>query len=255
MKLGKSKGNPLMRQALSQQRAATANPLDMEMTGRDLASGTMTVNGAVNKTFILFALMLVTGFIGFTNPSMMFVYIGVFGGLAFSVAAGFKPEYSHILAPGFALAEGLFVGSITAIYGGMFEGIVLNAILLTLAVLFLMLFLYRTGVIKVTEKLRTGVMMATGAIMLVYLVSWIGHFVGFEIPFLHEGGWLGIGISLVIIGVASMNLLLDFDNFEKGAAMRVPEKMEWFFAMGLLFTLIWLYVEILRLLAILASGD
>lgn len=255
MKLGKSNGNPLMRQAFTQQRTTTANPLDLEMTGRDLAAGTMTVNGAVNKTFILFALMLVTAFIGFTNPSMMFVYIGIFGGLAFSVAASFKPAYSNILAPLFALAEGLFVGSITAIYGGMFDGIVLNAVLLTMAVFFGMLFIFRTGIIKVTDKLRTGVMMATGAIMIVYLISWIGHFVGFEVPFLHEGGWLGIGISLVIVGVASMNLLLDFDNFEKGAAQRVPERMEWFFAMGLLFTLIWLYVEILRLLALLASGD
>ncbi|MEM6380418.1 MAG: Bax inhibitor-1/YccA family protein, partial [Bacteroidota bacterium] len=115
------------------------------------------------------------------------------------------------------------------------------------------LFIYKSGIIKVTNKFRTGVMMATGAILLVYVLSWVLSFFGINMPFLHEGGMMGIGISVVIIGVAALNLLLDFDNFEKGEQYGAPMYMEWFSAMGLLITLVWLYIEFLRLLAILNS--
>ncbi|MEZ4931497.1 MAG: Bax inhibitor-1/YccA family protein [Saprospiraceae bacterium] len=141
-------------------------------------------------------------------------------------------------------------------YAGAFGGaIVFHAVTLTFAVLFMMLFLYKTGMIKVTEKFRSGVMMATGAIFIVYLLSWVLGMFGVNIPYLHEGGMMGIGISVVIIGIAALNLLLDFDMFEKGEQYRAPKYMEWFAAMGLLITLVWLYIEILRLLAILAGRD
>ena len=159
------------------------------------------------------------------------------------------------LAPAYAAFEGLFVGAITAMYAYAFEGIIFHAVSLTVAILFMMLFIYKTGIIKVTEKFRMGVMMATGAVFIVYLASWILGMFGVSVPFLHQGGMLGIGISVVIIGIASFNLLLDFDNFEKGEKFGAPSYMEWFSAMGLLITLVWLYVEILRLLAILSSND
>ena len=164
-------------------------------------------------------------------------------------------EYSPTLAPLYAALEGLFVGGISAMYAARFGGIVFQAIMLTIAVLFTMLFLYRSGIIKVTEKLRAGVYMATGAIFLVYILSFILSFFGIQIPFLHSTGPIGIGISLVIIGIAAFNLLLDFDNFEKGERYGAPAYMEWFLGMGLLITLVWLYIEILRLLAIFASSD
>jgi len=111
-----------------------------------------------------------------------------------------------------------------------------------------MLLVYKSGLIKVTKKFRMGVTMAVGAIMIVYLISWVGHFVGFTVPFIHENTPIGIAITVVIIGVAALNLLLDFDNFEKGEARKSPKYMEWYFGMGLLFTLVWLYIEFLRLL-------
>jgi uncharacterized YccA/Bax inhibitor family protein len=172
------------------------------------------------------------------------------------IIAAFKRHLSPTLAPIYALLEGCFVGGITAIYGAAFGGgIVFQAVTLTFAVLFMMLFLYKTGIIKVTEKFRSGVMMATGAILLVYIINLVLSFFGMSVPFLHEGGMMGIGISLLIIGVAALNLLLDFDNFEKGEQFGAPKYMEWFCAMGLLITLVWLYIEILRLLAILSGRD
>ncbi|RME03633.1 MAG: Bax inhibitor-1/YccA family protein, partial [Bacteroidetes bacterium] len=134
-------------------------------------------------------------------------------------------------------------------------GIIFQAVTLTFAVLFMMLFLYKSGTIKVTQKLRSGVIMATGAILLVYIINLVLSFFGMNVPYLHEGGMMGIGISLLIIGVAAMNLLLDFDNFDKGEQYGAPAYMEWFCAMGLIITLVWLYIEILRLLSILSGRD
>ncbi|RMF00908.1 MAG: Bax inhibitor-1/YccA family protein, partial [Bacteroidetes bacterium] len=126
---------------------------------------------------------------------------------------------------------------------------------LTMAVFFMMLFLYKSGTIKVTQKFRSGVIMATGAVLLVYIVNIVLSLFGVNMPFLHEGGLMGIGISLVIIGIAALNLMLDFDNFDTGEQVGAPAYYEWYFAMGLLVTLVWLYVEILRLLSILSSSD
>jgi len=208
-----------------------------------------TVKGAIDKTLMLFGLLMITTVFSYANPSTMLMYVGIFGGLGAVIFAMMKPHLAPIIAPIYALLEGLFVGSISAIFAASVDGIVLQAVTLTFGTLLSMLVLYRTGLIKVTEKFRSGVMMATGAIMFVYILSFIGSFVGFEIPFLHEGGAMGIGISVVIIGVASLNLLLDFDFFEKIEANRSPKYMEWLAGLGLLVTLVWLYVEFLRLLA------
>jgi len=218
--------------------------------------GTMTVNGAVNKTFMLMGVMLVTAVFSWLYASPMLMWGGAIGGLIMVFVTIWKKEQSAILAPIYALCEGLFLGSISKFAAlAAYSGIVFNAVLLTSAILLMMLFIYKTGLIKVTQKFRMGVVMATGAVLVVYILSWILGMFGMNIPFLHEGGMIGMGISLVIIGIASLNLLLDFDNFERGEAAREPEYMEWFSAMGLLITLVWLYVEILRFLMIFAGDE
>lgn len=239
--------NPL----LSEERLtkASSQPLDGGVIQRS-ADGVMSVDGAVNKTFLLGALLTVTAVYSFFYPSQLFMIGGAIGGLVLVLVMMFKPTLSATLAPVYALLEGLFVGSVTAIYAGGFGlGLVFNAILGTIAVLFMMLFVYKAGLIKVNQKFRTGIVMAVGAIMLVYLLNVALSFFGMSVPYLHQGGPIGIGISVVIIAVASLSLLLDFDAIERGAAMRAPKYMEWFTAVGLIVTLVWLYIEILSLLS------
>lgn len=220
-----------------------------------IQGNTMTVSGAVNKTFLLTTILLAAALFSYTYFNQWYMIIGGVGGLIVVLIAAFRPHLSPTMAPLYAVLEGLFVGAISYLYAGLYNGIIFQAVLLTVALLFMMLFLYRTGLVKVTEKFRTGVMMATGAVLLVYLLNFALSFFGVSVPFLHEGGPIGIGISLVIIGIASLNLLLDFDNFEKGEQYRAPAYMEWFSAMGLLITLVWLYIEILRLLSYFSSND
>ena len=235
-------------------RAGTVESLGGDQLITRDSSEVMTINGAINKTLMLFGLMMITTVFSYTAPSMMLVYGGLFGGIIVLLIARKKQHLAPILAPIYALIEGLFVGSVSAMYATAFiDGIILQAVTLTFGTLLAMLVLYRSGLITVTEKFRSGVMMATGAIMIVYVISIIGHFVGFNVPFLHDSSPLGIGISVVIIGVAAMNLLLDFDMFEKLEKNRSPKYMEWMAGMGLLVTLVWLYIEMLRLLSKLQS--
>lgn len=242
--------NPFMREDAF--RNSASEPLDAGLGQADVAQR-MTVQGAINKTFLLTALLLLTAIFSYSNPSPLFMWGGAIGGLVVVLIAAFRPKSSPVLAPIYALLEGFFVGSISATYAYMYNGIVFNAVCLTIATLFMMLFIYKSGLIKVTSKFRTGVMMATGAILLVYVLSFALSFFGIQIPYLHEGGMMGIGISVVILAVAALNLLLDFDNFEKGEQYGAPMYMEWFSAMGLLITLVWLYIEFLRLLSLLSS--
>ena len=186
----------------SYQRAAQG-ALDGSMVQR--AGEKMTVAGAVNKTFILATIMLATAVIGYTMASPILWIGGAIGGLIVVIIASMRPHLSPTLAPLYAALEGFFVGAVSAYYAEAFSGIILHAVSLTMAVLFIMLFVYKAGIIKVTNKFRTGVIMATGAIFVVYLMSWILSMFGINIPYLHEGGMMGIGISLVIIGVASLN--------------------------------------------------
>jgi uncharacterized YccA/Bax inhibitor family protein len=247
--------NPVMREQLYQQSAQDVDVLDADMA-RPVAIGEqMTVQGAINKSLILGGIMLLTAVFAFSSPSSLLLWGGAIGGLIVVLIASARPQYSPTLAPIYAGLEGLFVGAISAMYAYAFDGIVFQAITLTMAVFFLMLFIYRAQIIKVTQKFRAGVVMATGAVLVVYLLTWVLSMFGIRMPFLHEAGLMGIGISLVIVGIASMNLLLDFDNFEKGEQHGAPAYMEWFSAMGLLVTLIWLYIEILRLIALFSSRD
>jgi len=216
-------------------------------------STSMTVSGAVNKTLMLTGILLITAIWSYINPMQIFMTVGFLGAAGVMMLTQFKQHLAPITAPIFAILEGLAVGTVSAVYAAQFGGIVFQAISLTIATLLAMLMIYKSGLIKVTAKFRMGVSMAVGAIMIMYLISWVGSFVGFTVPFIHDSTPLGIGITVVIIGVAALNLLLDFDNFEKGEQVGAPKHMEWFFGMGLLFTLVWLYVEFLRLLSKLQS--
>jgi len=238
-------GNPIFNE--SRLKKQSQNP---SYSGPIIRDEAMTINGAVNKTIFLFSLMMITTAISFVMPTMFLLYVGAIGGLIAVIVAVFKPQWSPTIAPGYALFEGLFLGTVSIFFMNQFyDGIVYQAVGLTMGTLLTMLLVYKSGLIKVTQKFRMGVVMATGAIFLVYMFSWIGSFFGFQLPYLHEGGIMGIGISLVIIGVAALNLLLDFDLFEKGEEYQAPKYMEWYAAMSLLITLVWLYVEFLRLLS------
>lgn len=217
----------------------------------------MTVQGAVNKSLLLTGILIISAVVAaLVLPfSMPLFYGSMFIGMGLALASFMKPTWSPITAPLYAIVEGVFVGTISYFFAEMIDpSIVLNAVLLTALCLGSMLVAYKTGLIKATKKFRAIITTATGAIMMIYLLSMVLNMVGFPIPYLHDGGIMGIGISLFIIGIASLNLILDFDNIEKGAQMGAPKYMEWVSALGLLVTLVWIYLEILRLLAMLASS-
>jgi uncharacterized YccA/Bax inhibitor family protein len=219
----------------------------------------MTIQGAVNKTGILLALAILSAAFAWNrftqNPAsaMPLVLIGSIGGLIMALITCFKKEWSPVTAPIYALLEGLFIGAISAMFNMQSDGIVLQAGMLTFGTLFAMLAAYRAGWIRATEKFRTGVIAATGGIFLLYLVSWILGMFGVNMSFMHGGGMLSIGISVFVVIIAALNLVLDFDMIEQGAQLGAPKYLEWYAGFGLLVTLVWLYLEILRLLAKLNS--
>lgn len=215
------------------------------------SGGVMTREGALNKTIIMTGIMLLTALFSYSQPSGLLMIGGAIGGLIVFFITMFKPQYSPITGPIYAALEGLFVGAVSAIYAATQGGIILQAVSITICILLVMLIIYRSNIIPVTNKLRTGIVAATGAIFLLYMANFILSMFGINIPFLHSGGVIGIGISLFIIGIASMNLLLDFDSIDKGDQMGLPKYMEWYYGVGLLATLVWIYVEVLRLISIL----
>jgi uncharacterized YccA/Bax inhibitor family protein len=182
------------------------------------------------------------------NAAIPWMIGGLIGGLVFALVTVFKKEWARGTAPFYAALEGMFLGGLSAMVEAQFPGIVLQAVGLTFGTLFALLAVYKSGLIKVTENFRLGVAAATGGILLVYLVSWILGFFGMSMPLLHSSGWMGIGFSLVIIVIAALNLVLDFDFIENAAERGAPKYVEWYAAFGLLVTLVWLYIEILRLL-------
>lgn len=223
----------------------------------------MTLNGTVWATGALLVLLVAAGVFGWnavdtTLETVSFpgwLFPVMLGALGVAILTIFKPGLARFTAPVYALMQGAFVGAISAVYNTAYDGIVLQAVGLTIGVFAVMLFLFATRVIKVTDKLRMGIVAATGAIFLIYMVNIVLRFFGASVPFLHDSGPLGIGISLVIVGVAAFNLLLDFDFVERGVAAQLPRHMEWYAAFGLLVTIVWLYLELLRLLAKLQGRD
>ena len=220
---------------------------------------TMTIQGTVNKTAILLALCMATAIFSWqkfeANPAaaMPLVFGGAIAGFIFALITCFKKQWAGVTAPIYALCEGLFIGAISAMYNQKFQGIVLQAAMLTFGTLFALLAAYRSGWIRATENFKLGVAAATGGIFLMYLVSWILSMFGVSMGFMHDSSLLSIGISAFIVVIAALNLVLDFDFIEEGAKLGAPKYLEWYAGFGLLVTLIWLYLEILRLLAKLSS--
>lgn len=223
----------------------------------------MTLGGTVNKTAILLALCLITSIYtwgrfyssdGDPGAVMTLVWVGAIGGLVVCLTTVFKKEWAGVTAPIYALLEGFVVGGVSAIFEAVYPGIVIQAVGLTFGTLGALLLAYKSGLIKATENFKLGVAAATGGIALLYIVSLVMRF-AFDRPiaFIHEGTTFGILFSVFVVIVAALNLVLDFDFIEQGAENGAPKYMEWYGAFGLTVTLIWLYLEILRLLAKLRS--
>ena len=226
------------------------------------ATGTdrMTIGGTVNKSFLLIAIVIAMAYVAWqsaypegwgieTQPIIPPWYFPVIiAALVLSFVIIFKKTTAPMLAPVYAVLEGLALGALSAIFEARYPGIVMQAVLCTFGTFLALLLAYKSKLIQATENFKLGVVAATGGIALVYLIDMGLHFFGHRVPLLHENGPMGIGISLFITVIAALNLVLDFDFIEKGAEQGVPKYMEWYAAFGLLVTLIWLYLEILSLL-------
>lgn len=216
--------------------------------------GTMTVNGAINKTLIFLTILIAAaagGYALFASGQFPLgaMYLGVFVAIGLGFLAYYKPQYVMYIGSVYCLVEGFVVGGLSAFYSFVYPGIIAQALVLTGAVLAGMLFLYKAKIIKVTERFRSIIIMATAGIAIFYLIAITLGFFGISIPLLHSNGPMGIGFSLIVTALVALNLLLDFDFIEKGAERGLPKHMEWYGAFGLIVTLIWLYLEILRLLS------
>jgi len=252
----------------------TANPAIREDIYRRAGyavspSQAMTLQGTVVKTGILLTILLLTG--GYTWAEFYrqvgegaravpanvlgLLTIGVIGGLITALITVFAPRAATVTAPIYAGCEGFVLGGLSAYVDSIYPGIGFQAVMLTLGTLLLLLFLYSSRIIRATENLKIGIMAATGAICLVYLVDLVMRFFGAAVPFIHETGLIGIGFSVVVVVIASLNLILDFDFIETGAAQGAPKFMEWYGAFSLLVTVVWMYLEILRLLMKLRQRD
>ena len=249
----------------------SGNPALKSSTFLDLGTGTvvqggtgaMTLNGTVNKTAFLLVLTLVGAmytwgmfFSGNTDQLMPWVLGGAIGGFVVALVTVFKKTWAPVTAPLYAVLEGLFIGGVSAIFEQRFPGIVMQAVGLTFGTLAALLVAYRSGLIRATENFKLGVVAATGGIALLYLVNIGMRLFGFEgMGFIHDSSLMGIGFSVVVVIVAALNLVLDFDFIEEGVEAGAPRYMEWYAAFGLLVTLVWLYLELLRLLSKLQSRN
>ena len=218
----------------------------------------MTISGAVNKTVLGLAILLVaasyTWNLGAGDPRVpTLTMVGVLGGLVAAIATVARKTWAPYTTPAYAALEGLALGGISIGFETRYPGLVSQAVFLTFGTLGALLLAYRSGLIKATENFKLGVFAATGGIAFVYLIGFVMSFFGAGIPLVHGSGTVGIVFSIVVVGVAALNLVLDFDFIERGAEGGAPAYMEWVGAFGLLVTLIWLYLEILRLLYKLQS--
>ncbi len=240
----------------------TSNPALAEETFLKAArmatdSNVMTIGGTVNKSAFLLLLLILSAvyvwmqFVGEVETANLtpWILIGALGGFVIALIIIFVKKSAPYLSPVYAILEGLFLGAISALMEARFPGIVLQAVALTFGTLFVLLAAYKSGLIKATENFKLGVVAATGAVALIYIATMVLGFFGTTIPYIHESGLIGIIFSLVVVVIAALNLVLDFDFIETGAEQGVPKFMEWYAAFGLLVTLVWLYLEILRLLA------
>jgi len=237
----------------------SGNPALSDATFKSLprvAGDAMTLQGTVNKTGLALLVVVAAAAITWNTGNPLLTWGGVIGGLVLGLVTAFKKEWAPYTTLPYAFLEGLFLGGVSRIYEQKFQGIVPLAVGITLGVLAALLAAYSSRLIRVSENFRLGVVAATGGIAIFYVVSMVLGFFGIRIPYIHESGPIGIIFSLVVVAIASMNLVLDFDFIERGSAVGAPKYMEWYGAFGLLVTLVWLYLEILRLLSkIMGKGS
>ncbi|EIL96465.1 hypothetical protein RHOFW104T7_12575 [Rhodanobacter thiooxydans] len=249
----------------------SGNPALNKNTFLDAASGAvftrgdeaMTINGTVNKTGLLLILVLVGAMVSWSRfagpdslPTMMpLVLGGAIGGLVLGLVTVFKKTWAPFTAPLYAVAEGLFIGALSAIFEMRYPGIVMQAVGLTFGTMAALLLAYRSGLIRATEKFKLGIVAATGGIFLLYLANFAMGFFGHSIGFINGSSGIGIAFSAVVVVIAALNLILDFDLIETGAQQGAPKYMEWYGAFALVVTLVWLYLELLRLLSKLQSRN
>lgn len=224
------------------------------------ANNVMTVNGAIQVTAFMSILLVVAAFfvfekfsVGHTDCALMLTSIG--GILGFITALIIAFARVTVLVPVYAICEGLLLGGISAIFESSYQGIVAQAIAGTFAALFSMLILYRTGIIKCSDKFRSVVFISTASIVAIYVVDFIGRLFGHAVPIIHTATNAGIGFSIIVVAIAALNLIIDFDFIVQGEKRMYPKKYEWYGAFGLMVTLVWLYLEILNLLAKINSRD
>jgi len=226
-------------------------------TGPILRDELMTIKGTVDKTAISLLLMIASGYYTFSEQIVSLILPGALIGFIIAIFTIFRKQYAPLTVPLYALSQGLFLGGISFMYSQMIEGIVYNAILLTVTILLSLLLAYRSGIIKPTENFKLGIFAATGGILLFYLISIIASFfgTGFSVLDPTNGSMTSILVSLFVVIIASLNLVLDFDFIEEASENGAPKYMEWYGAFGLLVTLVWLYLEILRLFLKINSRD
>lgn len=241
----------------------TSNPMAQSniYDGAVLDGKPMTVSGAVNKTILLLlttfavgAFSWVQAFNGYMDKVVMLMWVGIIAGLILAIIMRFKPQNAKILSLGYAVCEGLAIGGISAMYEMQLKGIVANAALITFLTLFVMLMLYKTGIIKATDTFKKVVYTATFSIMIFYLISIVISFFNPNFISIWNTGLLGIGLSIAFCAIAALNFILDFNFIEEGAQKMAPHYFEWFGAFSLMVTIIWLYLEVLRLLAQLSRN-
>ncbi|MDO5768830.1 MAG: Bax inhibitor-1/YccA family protein [Psychrobacter sp.] len=237
-----------------------ANPI-VSRAELEIGANPMTVKGVIRKTSMLLGLSAVSALLFFfyanmAGLSLNFVYmtaiVSMFAALGLAIFITFKPQMAKTLAVPYALLEGLLLGGISLVVSNYYPSVPVTALCATFVTAAVMLGLYRSGVIKVTEKFRSILTSAIIAIMLVYVVQWVLSLAfGSTLPYLFNGGLISIGFSLFVVVIASFSLLLDFDNIDRGVAMGISEDYEWLFSIGLLATLVWMYIEFMRLLSYL----
>lgn len=222
----------------------------------------MTLMGTVNKSFILLLLVILSATWSWsylptisTSASSVILTGSIVLGFIVSLICVFKPRQAFILGPMYAVLEGVFLGNISRLYNVAFDGIVVQAVLLTLSIFFVLLMLYRLKLIQATKNFRLMVVSATIGIGIVYFITFILSLFGVYIPYIHSNGTVGLIISIFVVTMAALNLVLDFDFIERGVEHGSPKYMEWYGAFGLVVTLVWLYLEVLRLLAKMRSRD
>lgn len=223
---------------------------------------TMTMRGTLNKFGFMLLMLMGTAYYSWKEFAeggnvQPLIWTGLIGGLVTAIVIIFKKEWAGYLAPLYALMEGLFLGAISAMYNDAFAAkapnIVMNAVGLTFGTAIAIYFLFSFKIIQATEKFKSVIFAATAGIAIFYLLAMVLRMFGIDMAFLHEGSLMGIGFSLVVVVIAALNLILDFDRIEQGAAAGAPKYMEWYGAFGLMVTIVWLYMEILRLLSKLSD--